>query len=312
MSIKNYEPERVRSRRICDSIYSDIQGNICNLRPRRVLLEEPTAFYNVKARYRLECPANNEACAFKIESDPGMCVPWCELCGGTGRVMHQANPSDANFGRSYQCPNKVYGWSESQTGISLEEYNRLINLPLGKTKPMVAMLETVSPVLERGWGYVYIWGPYGLGKTMLGQMAVIRSIKLKRSGAYWRHNKVIDWLREAYDLDHGQMEYKNRLALLANLDCLVLDELGRDRGTELSKQSLSAILDDRYRKSVDGTGICIVLSNDPPEDTLDGYLVDRFLDQRSAVVSVAGNSLRAIAQELKTIPAEKQLPWWHK
>lgn len=305
------EQEPLRSHRICESPDSMIRGNVCNLKPKKVLLEEPVSFQGIRTRYNLVCPLNEKPCKFSTVSDPGYCIPWCDQCGGTGRIMHQVGIDDPNYGKSYQCPNKINGWSYSETGIPVVDYKKITGMKIINTKPMAQMVTALKPVMARGWGFLYIHGPAGLGKTMMDMMVVIRSVQQKHTAMYWRHNKLIDWLREAYDMEHSQMEYRNRLAKLAELDCLAIDEYGRDRETDFGIQSISSVLNDRYEKAMNHGGICIVSSNNSPKETLDDYLVDRFSDQQAGIVALSGSSLRAASQDLQEVE-NTQLYWWQE
>lgn len=239
------------------------------------------------------------------------CSPDCPLCGGLGFVRREAaDINDPAFGKLDPCPQSFkYNW-DPQLGID-EAESRSLGWHLFRSSPSMDVLKpALNTLLDRGFGWLYLWGEPGLGKTVaVKTAAVLAHYKYKKSARYLTHSGLNNFLRSSFDEDNGQLSFSKRLDNLVNLDFLAIDEVGRDRSTDFGISAFSDLLDRRYIAAVSQKSITVFISNFPPSKVLDNYQLDRVLDGRFSVLHVQGSSLRsAMAFKQQTISSE--VPWW--
>lgn len=212
-----------------------------------------------------------------------LCVPDCEICGGIGflKVNASATVADPDFGKIKECPNRRLRYWDNSLGISIEEAKTLDWHEFMQTDAVQLMRKEILAVLERGWGWLYIHGTPGNGKTITAKAGAIYARQvLGLPTRYMRASAMVNWLRESYDYDSGQLEYKDRLQGLREIKVLIVDELGRDRKTEFSIQSIGDLMDYRYEDALAGKSATFWISNFKPEDIFEPYQVDRIRDGR--------------------------------
>ncbi len=149
----------------------------------------------------------------------------------------------------------------------------------------------VIDTLSRGSGWVYLWGPPGLGKTLVLKIAVAEMLRRHKAAAYTRMAELIDHLRSAFDARDPSEEAQRRLDWWAGLPLLAIDEFDRVRNTEYSNERRFLLLDRRYEQALNGKSITIMAANADPA-TLEPYLYDRIRDGRFTVVKLEGDSAR--------------------
>ena len=240
-------------------------------------------------------------------ADWGYCIKDCKVCGGIGYIRYEVSVHDENFGKMYPCPNRKFVEWDSTIGIDVEEAKTLNWDEYVQNDSVRQMREAYNTVLERGWGWLYIHGQPGNGKTIMAKSATVyaRNV-LDIPVKYRKVAEVINHLRSSYDADNGQSLYVKRLEDWSKLKMLVLDEVGRDRATDFSKQSLSDLMDARYQSSIKKQSITIWVSNYAPTEIFESYQVDRIIDGRHSVLSIKGDSMRPTINGTKTIESA----WW--
>jgi DNA replication protein DnaC len=242
--------------------------------------------------------------------DAGYCIPHCPICGGFGlvKVNADAKVHDPDFGKLKDCPNRRFKYWDVSTGISFEEAKSLNWEGYEQTKAVVEMREIYNAVLERGFGWGYFYGSPGNGKTIMAKSSVVYASQvLGYKARYTKVSTLINDLRASYSEDAGQKIYFDKLASLRKVKYLVLDEVGRDRQTDFSKQSISDIMDYRYEDAISQKTITIWVSNFKPEDIFEPYQFDRIRDGRFSVLEIKDLSNRPA---MKYREPEKAM-WWH-
>jgi len=92
----------------------------------------------------------------------------CHICGGTGYVYRASDLGDPNYGRLFPClacsRDDVLGDLLRSAGLesgyippSLEEIT-----PMSDAQRVA--IAALTTTLQRGWGFVYLWGKWGNGK----------------------------------------------------------------------------------------------------------------------------------------------------
>ena len=139
-------------------------------------------------------------------------------------------------------------------------------------RPQLASLVTSDWVRQRQ--SLLIVGPTGCGKTWLACALGNAACRQGLSVLYLRATRLLDDLRIA----HADGSYTKKLAHLAKLDLLILDDWGLQKLTRAQAQDLLEVVDDRH-----GARSLLITSQLPIEhwhDTLgDPTLADAILDR---------------------------------
>lgn len=220
-----------------------------------------------------------------------VCKPDCPICGGIGYVRVDRPVGHPRFGKLEPCPNmdpiKLYG---SRVGLNDRElklsWNSLIDYNgIGQA------INEIKEAIDCGFGWLFIWGVFGLGKTTLLKTAIAESMRYGRQSSYVRMVDIIDDLRNAFSTDNPNEVSARRLEFWTEVPILAVDEFDRIRLTEYAEERRFSLMDHRYENAIRGKSITIMASNSDPRD-LDGYLADRVFDGRFKVIHLTGNSFR--------------------
>lgn len=212
------------------------------------------------------------------------CDESCPRCGGTGFI----DMGEAGYAFCPNDPRKFNGSGVSEADLEVPS-------KLKQTKTLKAIGEALEELLTEGYGMVYLQGSYGIGKTVSARAFTAQAVRKYSEAVYYRRqSELINWLRASYDTDFGQAEYKTRLDKMKNARWLVLDELGRDRMNDFARESLNEILDARYLGSVQKISSTVLVSNFPPEQIFEPYIIDRIRDAKNKVFLLNSQSLRAL------------------
>lgn len=220
-----------------------------------------------------------------------LCNYDCPVCGGMGWCRVDRPVGDPMFGKLELCPNvnrlKIFG---KQIGLSAHEM-KLSWDSLADINGVGEIISCLTQTIESGFGWVFLWGSYGLGKTTLLKTATSEAIKFGKQASYTRMVDIIDNLRNAYSTENASYEAENRLNYWVDVPILCIDEFDRVRLTEFASDRRFTLMDKRYEGAIRETKITIMASNTDPR-ILDGYLADRIFDGRFKVIHLVGNSVR--------------------
>ena len=242
-----------------------------------------------------------------------MSNPNCPICHGTNYIGYDVEYSDPRFGKMYPCPECFKNTWDPSIGIDGEEVSALDWDQFFPTESMKIMKPALVRILDKGYGWLYIHGNPGIGKTLAAKAAtIIAHYKHHYQARYITHAGMINFLRSSYDEERGQGEYERRLRELSSIKWLVIDELGRDRLNDFSRSSLSDILDARYTDAIYKKSITILVSNFKPSEILDDYQQDRVHDKRFFVLELNDKSVRARATYSQAELSEQEEAWWQK
>lgn len=215
----------------------------------------------------------------------GYCIPNCPICHGAGGRLIA---DETGYERYQICPNSPSNFAG--TGVSHEDLGVPEQLP--QTNTLKSLRKELDALSEAGHGLIYITGGYGIGKTV---MAKAKTAEVAQSGVkslYTRQSQMISFIREGFDEQQGQRAVAHRLKQYCEAKWLVIDEIGRDRATDFTRETLAEIIDARYQGAVSGKTMTVLISNDKPEDVLQPYLVDRIRDVKNKVLVYKSESLR--------------------
>lgn len=158
----------------------------------------------------------------------------------------------------------------------------------------------VTRALHRGYGWVYLHGDYGLGKTLLLKVAVARCLQRGIHAIYTSTAEIMDELRAAYDATNPNEEALRRLNTFIHVPVLAVDEFEKVNETGFVQEKRFRLFDKRYERATrQEEGVTLFAANLAPEKVNDPALRDRLLDARFARVELTGASVRRVSDQLK-------------
>lgn len=241
----------------------------------------------------LKEPTWQQVRAYQPKPTRQLCDGSCPICGGLGWVRLDVPAGDVRFGKLQPCPNMdvdIYlPEYASMVGITQQERATLdwsAILPLDGSNA-VQSADKVRELIERGYGWIYLWGDYGTAKTLILQIAVAVSLRRGIDACYVRMAELLDHVRDGYD--NGN--YSERLSRWESVQVLCLDEFERVNDTGWVDEKRFLLMDNRYVAALRQESVTIMAGNKAP-NTFDGYLWDRIRDGRFEVVKLSGESIR--------------------
>lgn len=228
-----------------------------------------------------------------------LCVSECETCGGSGYItLDEPDIRNPQFGRLEFCPS-VDKWSLpgatryglEKTEIESMEWDGLVDL-----ESVEVLVRAIERLIERGHGWLYVWGPYGLGKTYALKTAVALLLRSGKEASYVRMAQIMDRLRAGFDNPEA---VDSSMDWWTGVPFLAIDEFDRMRSTEYASEQQFVLMDQRYESAIREQTATIIASNHRPEDLStpgSGYLVDRIRDRRFEVLEMTGDSMRRVVR----------------
>jgi len=223
--------------------------------------------------------------AEKLARELGMCAADCPECGGVGYTRDE-------IGGVVMC-SQVDRWklpSAVRLGITQQEAETLAWSQVKTRGGIHQAVKEIQKVLLWGYGWVFIHGDFGVGKTLLLKIAIAEAMRARHDAAYVRMVEILDHLRETFN-DGVKETETARLDWWSSLPVLCIDEFEKVRGTEYGDERRFVLMDRRYEQALRQESVTIIASNEPP-DKLPGYLADRVRDGRFSIVKIKATSLR--------------------
>jgi DNA replication protein DnaC len=252
--------------------------------------------------------------AIELPEETTSTEPVCPVCGGLGYIKYDLPPTHPEFGRWHLCPETEWHASDrsarliNSSGLLEGErwtLERLAELEEDTT----GMVELLCKWLSRPRGWLYLWGPFGTGKTVALQAAVYEFCLRGIPAYYSTFADLLDVMQGAFtppqarrDEDmHGWQRhdtYLSRLRRLQRIPLLAIDEFEKHKETEWVKQFRTQLVDIRYRTAISddkrARTYTLWAGNADPK-SLPGYIWDRIDDNRFVVYHYTGESKRAKA-----------------
>lgn len=154
----------------------------------------------------------------------------------------------------------------------------------------------VRATLERGWGWVYLWGPPGPGKTVILKAAVAETLRAGRGAVFVTWPDLLNHLRAGF----GAGDYQARLDAWRAAPVLAVDEMFRANDTKFVDEAQALIFNHRHESALRQQTVTLFASNFAPDDSVrvDDWFYDRLRDGRHAIAHVGGPSLRPVQRSL--------------
>lgn len=207
----------------------------------------------------------------------------CDVCGGAGVISYDVPPDDARFGKSFPCTNpnclarqqrealrllRLFG----DSGLSGEQAEFRLTDAFFQSPRFHTALDGVQRLLakrrvtaseqgyERHTYYgLYIYGPYGVGKSALAAAAVTAFLEHNVAAHFEEVKRLLDWLRDGFGGDDAS-DFALRLNALRTVPVLVLDDLGAHQATAWAVAQVEDVIDYRYVNRTSGL-VTIITSN---------------------------------------------------
>lgn len=227
----------------------------------------------------------------------------CPECGGTGFFRADVPVGDPRFGRPVRCQNPVHATQAiTRLGSLTQMVEADTRLRLSDITPLPgneAMLKKCRQMLDRPWGWLYLWGGPGNAKTVAlkamcnhlsaaGYRPVVyikftRLVEIMRAATAAQYGKKTHFEQNGGNMelwDNGPIDAYNRLLAIK---VLAIEEFDKARETGLMEEFRFDFLDDRYEQALRGETITMFASQLPPE-AMPGPLESRVNDGRFMVV----------------------------
>ena len=232
---------------------------------------------------------------------------FCQTCNDTGAVSAGAPIGHPMFGKIFPCPACQSGKSIAN-GASPDEYGLLPSdraLAWGDVLDLHTVSNTseakmaIKATLERGYGWVYLWGNYGTAKTTLLKIAVAEYLRKQALPAvYARMSDIMDEIRAGYDSKTPNTEAIRRLRWWSSVPLLAIDEAEKVNETGMVEERRFQLLDTRYEAATrQRFGITLIAANVAPR-AMPATIASRISDGRFTVVHLTGKDFRPGAGDM--------------
>lgn len=222
--------------------------------------------------------------------------PDCVLCAGLGLVRVDVTFGHPLFGKLFVCEccegDADYASAQKLAKLSgLPAADRALTWDsMFRNQAAIKAITAVQGTIDRGWGWAYLYGDPGPGKTLVIKIAVAEMVKQGRPAVFVTWPDLLDHLRGGYRAD----DYDERIELWRNVEILAIDEFGRGRDNEFVEEVELKVLNHRYeRATVQQRGITLFTSNFEP-DHFDAWLASRLRDKRFTQLQMVGPDMRRI------------------
>lgn len=219
--------------------------------------------------------------------------PDCPDCKGIGYMRLDVPVGHEFFGKLLICECSQDRINAARTeklqrASALEPEDLALNWgQIMRTPAIDGAIEATRQALARGWGWVYLWGPPGPGKSLVLKCAVADMVRAGRDAVYANWSDMLQHMRAGYDAG----DFDDRVEAWRSVSVLAIDEYGRAKDTDWAREIRNRVMNQRYETAVVRKSITLFASNFPPDDGED-WLTDRIRDGRFRVVEVNGPSMR--------------------
>lgn len=188
-------------------------------------------------RVMYKCPKHGEVVCTLLKMNGTNIPPYCPKC-------EEERERDAQIkAQAEQLRQERYNIYKERN-IEPEYWEKELKDFVPETPEQKKALEAVQALIAAKSGKVVLLGNNGVGKTFLGCMAV-KALGGKILSMY----EITTMIRQCYS-SRAEMTELEFVEKLANLPLLVIDEMGRTKGSEAELMWLSYILDKRHTRNL--------------------------------------------------------------
>jgi len=217
----------------------------------------------------------------------------CNICHGLQFLRRELPVNHPEFGKVFPCFCVQDQVATTGSGILVDDLNRFIWPNVQDINGAFRVRDKIFEILERGHGWIFLFGNPGTGKTTLLKTTITELVKAGIPAKYTNMSSIIDDLRASFDHSQPSQEILFRLHKWQNADILAIDEFDRVNMTEFAQDRQFRLMDERYQSALNQKTVTIMASNMPPTSFGD-YLSDRILDRQFVVVDMGETSARQL------------------
>lgn len=192
---------------------------------------------------------------------------------------------EASLAEIVRCPDCT---SEPSRNDLLKGVERVVTWADWQDSPATNdAVKAVNELLNGERWCVFLRGEYGIGKTMLAQIAAWEWTAKKQPAVVVNVPDFLASLRETFDDDNkntSRETYAARFDAYADATFLVLDDLGAESRKEWTREQVYRIVDRRYQRRAP----LIVTSNSRYDSELDPRVISR-LSPGAVVIKGVGD-----------------------
>lgn len=228
------------------------------------------------------------------------CIPNCSVCNGLGFVRSDAEYGEPNFGKLFPCPNKPAEMLFDFAKRGIRPNDKANWGDLSQNAAVKSMRQAVDAVMERGYGFVFLWSSEpGVAKTVALKIAVRGALERKISACYIRMSDILENLRSVYGDNKQFVDLRaNAVAAMEKwvaMPVLAIDEFEKARASEFEAEKKFSLIDKRYELNIENqVGITLIASNQDPRTIENSYLRSRIFDGDCTVLEVVGADARPV------------------
>lgn len=224
--------------------------------------------------------------------------PECSQCRGLGYMRLDLEPGQPHFGELFVC-------DCAAAQVAAAEARRLASASMlapedlaltwggiVQTPGIAAAVQAVQHTLARGYGWVYLWGPPGPGKTLVLKTAVAETLRARKPGVIAMWADMLDHLRAGYDAGN----FDERVNAWRTTPLLAIDEYARAKDSEWVAEARAKIFNPRYESAASHKRTVTLFSSNYAPERGEDWFADRIRDGRFVVVEVTGPSMRPLME----------------
>lgn len=232
-------------------------------------------------------------------------IEVCPVCGtlaSSGFFRLDVPVNHPNFGQLAKCTHPFHSTvrNERLQNISClgpEDIKRKLS-DIAINDGNRAMIEATKRAIERGYGWLYIFGGPGNAKSE-ALIAIVNEMNISGRGpaVYTNLRTLINYMLQTYQKDRDgnpivSEDYLTRFERLKNTPILAIDEVEKPKETDWMLDFRFHFLDARYRGACNKIQLTIFAGNPHPNTIFDNVLFDRFQDGRFELIENTAPSSR--------------------
>lgn len=172
---------------------------------------------------------------------------------------------------------------------TLESYTEAKDFQRRAKAKVVDYIKSIDDNIAKGASVIMVGG-VGTGKTHLSVALLRSAIENGYSGLFITASDLFISIRDTWGRNGG-VSTSERVQQYKDIDLLVIDEIGVQRGTDNEKEILFSIINDRYN-NIRPTVLLSNLSVDRVRDYIGERIYDRMKEDGGSLIVLNGESYR--------------------
>lgn len=197
------------------------------------------------------------------------------------------------FGQPIKCNDPFHGDARAARMAAVSSLGpEDVKRRLSDIKPVSGnqeMLEAAAAIIERGYGWLYIFGGPGNAKSEVLKAIVNQANDTGKGPAiYTTLATILDYIRQGF-VSNDYLERKERLI---KAPVLAIDEMDKIKNSDWVEQFRFLFLDARYQSAVNKQTMTVFAGQPHPKIIFDSPIYDRFRDGRFFIIENKAYSAR--------------------